>query len=149
MTLYTCAHDCVSVPSSLLLDPEGIAPCRHSVRPMSILTSGPETWPWVLWAGGDPCITECLECSLARPVLAQIWSQTATDGAWYPTTALLSSRDRSQCLCVLRLRGFEPKPRRTGSVATSLSSISLLVARAGNVEIDRYPQLMMPGAEKR
>ena len=36
----------------------------------------------VLWAGGDPCMTECLECLLARPVLAQSWSQTATDGAW-------------------------------------------------------------------
>ena len=31
------------------------------------------------------------------------------------------------------------------SVATSLPSNSLLVARAGNVELDRYPQLMLPG----
>ena len=35
------------------------------------------------------------------------------------------------------------------SVATSLPSNSLLVARAGNVELDRYPQLMLPGAEIR
>ena len=39
---------------------------------------------------------------------------TATDGAWYSTTALLSSRDRSQCLCVLRRRGSESKTRQTG-----------------------------------
>ena len=77
------------------------------------------------------------------------WSQTATDGAWSSTTALLSGRDRPRCLCVLRLSGSEPKTRRTGSVATSLPSNSLLVARAGNVEFDRYPQLMLPGAETR
>ena len=35
------------------------------------------------------------------------------------------------------------------SVATSLPSNNLLVARAGNVELDRYPQLMLPGAEIR
>ena len=66
------------------------------------------------WAGGDPCMTECLECSLARPVLAQGWSQTATDGAWYSTTALLSDRDRPQSLSVLRRSGSEPKTRWTG-----------------------------------
>ena len=70
---------------------------------------------------------------------------TATDGAWYSTTALLSGRDRSQCLCVLRLRGSEPETRGTGRVATSLPSISLPMARAGNVELDRYSQVMMPG----
>ena len=74
-------------------------------------------------------MTECLECSLARPVLAQSWIHTATGGAWYWTTALLSGRDRSQCLCVLRLRGSEPETRLTGSVATPLPSMSLLVAR--------------------
>ena len=115
---------------------------------MSILTSGPETWPWVLGTGGDPCMTGCLECPLASSVFAQSWSQTATDGAWYSTTALPSGRDRPRCLCVLRLSGSEPKTRRTGSVATSLPSNSLLVARAGNVELDRYPQLMLPGAER-
>ena len=36
-------------------------------------------------------------------------SQTATDGAWYSTTALLSGRDRSQSLCVLRRSGSEVK----------------------------------------
>ena len=35
------------------------------------------------------------------------------------------------------------------SVAASLPSNSLLVARAGNVELDRYPQLMLPRAETR
>ena len=112
---------------------------------MSILTSGPETWPW--GPVGDPCMTGCLEGPLASPVLAQSWSQTATDGAWSSTTALLSGRDRPRCLCVLRLSGSEPETRRTGSVATSLPSNSLVVARAGNVELDRYPQLMLPGAE--
>ena len=69
----------------------------------------------ILWAGGDPCMTgECLECSLARPVLARSWSQTATDGAWYSTTALLSGRDRPLRLCVLRPRGSKPETRRTG-----------------------------------
>ena len=63
----------------------------------------------VLWAGSDPCMTGRLEYPLAWPVLAQRWSQTATDGAWYSTTALLSGRDRSQCLCVLRRSGSEPK----------------------------------------
>ena len=33
------------------------------------------------------------------------------------------------------------------SVASSLPSNSLLVARAGNVELDRYPQLMLPGVQ--
>ena len=116
---------------------------------MSILTSGPETWPWGPVGWVDPCMTGCLEGPLASPVLAQSWSQTATDGAWSSTTALLSGRDRPRCLCVLRLSGSEPKTRRTGSVATSLPSNSLLVARAGNVELDRYPQLMLPGAEIR
>ena len=68
----------------------------------------------VLCAGGDPCMTVCLECPLTRPVLAQSWSQTATDGAWYSTTSLLSGRDRPRCLCVLRLSGSESKTRRTG-----------------------------------
>ena len=103
----------------------------------------------VLGAGGDPRMTGCLESPLVSPVLAQSWSQTATDGAWFSTTALPSGRDRPRCLYVLRLSGSEPKTRRTGSVATSLPSNSLLVARAGNVELDRYPQLMLPGAEIR
>ena len=68
----------------------------------------------ILWAGGDPCMTGCLESPLARPVLAQSWSQTATDGACFSTTALLSGRDRPLRLCVLRPRGSEPKTRRTG-----------------------------------
>ena len=145
--LSDCTHGRVSGPSSLL-DQEVIAPCGYSVPC--------QFWPvvrrhgrGVLWAGGDPCMTGCLEGPLASPVLAQSWSQTATDEAWSSTTALLSGRDRARCLCVLRLSGSEPKTRRTGSVATSLPSNSLLVARAGNVELDRYPQLMLPGAETR
>ena len=76
---------------------------------MSTLTSGPETWPWGPGDWGDPCMTGCLECQLASPVFAQSWSQTATDGAWYSTTALPSGRDRPRCLCVLRLSGSEPQ----------------------------------------
>ena len=68
----------------------------------------------ILWAGGDPRMTGCLESPLARPVLAQSWSQTATDGACFSTTALLSGRDLPVRLCVLRPRGSEPKTRRTG-----------------------------------
>ena len=110
MTLF-CTHGRVSGPSSLL-DLEVMAPPRIQC-PMSILTSGPETWPW--GPVGDPRMTGCLECPLVSPVLAQSWSQTATDGAWYSTTALLSGRDRPRCLCVLRLSGSEPKTRRTGA----------------------------------
>ena len=66
----------------------------------------------ILWAGGDPCMTGCLESPLARPVLAQSWSQSATDGACFSTTALLSGRDRPLRLCVLRPRGS--KTRCTG-----------------------------------
>ena len=47
-----------------------------------------------LCAGGDPGMTGCLECPLTRPVLVQSWCQTATDGAWYATTVLLSGHDR-------------------------------------------------------
>ena len=54
----------------------------------------------ILWAGGDPRMTGCLESPLARPVPAQSWSQTATDGACFSTTALLSGRDRPLRLCV-------------------------------------------------
>ena len=111
MTLF-CTHGRVSGPNSLL-DHEVIAPCGYSVPC--------QFWPvvrrhgrGVLWAGGDPCMTGCLEGPLASPVLAQSWSQTATDGAWSSTTALLSGRDRPQCLCVLRRSGSEPKTRRTG-----------------------------------
>ena len=43
MTLF-CTHGRVSGPSSLL-DLEVMAPPRIQC-PMSILTSGPETWPW-------------------------------------------------------------------------------------------------------
>ena len=107
MTLF-CTHGRVSGPNSLLDIAYGYSvPCQF--------------WPvvrrhgrGVLWAGGDPCMTGRLEYPLAWPVLAQSWSQTATDGAWYSTTALLSGRDRSQCLCVLRRSGSEPKTRRTG-----------------------------------
>ena len=43
MTLF-CTHGRVSGPSSLL-DLQGHGPPRIQC-PMSILTSGPETWPW-------------------------------------------------------------------------------------------------------
>ena len=38
---------------------------------MSILTNVWRHGRGVLWAGGGPCMTGCLECPLARPVLAQ------------------------------------------------------------------------------
>ena len=90
MTLF-CTHSRVSGPNSLL-DHEVIAPCGYSVS----CQFGPVVrrhGRGVLLAGGDPCMTGCLECPLASPVFAQSWSQTATDGAWYSTTALLSGRD--------------------------------------------------------
>ena len=68
----------------------------------------------ILWAGVNPRMTGCLERPLARPVLAQSWSQTATDGACFSTTALMSGCDRPLRLCVLRPRGSEPKTRLTG-----------------------------------
>ena len=106
---------------------EVIAPCGTSV-PCQLWPVVRRHGRGVLLTGGDPCMTGCLECPLASPVFAQSWSQTATDGAWYSTTALLSGRDRPRCLCVLRLSGSKPKTRRTGKVATSLPSISLPVS---------------------
>ena len=99
-------------PSSLL-DKEVIGPCGTSV-PCQLRPEVRRHGRGVLWAGGDPCMTGCLECPPASPVFSQSWSQTATDGAWYSTTALLSRRDRPLRLCVLRPRGSEPKTRRTG-----------------------------------
>ena len=93
---------------------EVIAPCGTSV-PCQLRPVVRRPGRGVLWTGGDPCMTGCLECPLASPVLTQSWSQTATDGAWYSTTELLSGRDRPRCLCVLRLSGCEPKTRRTGA----------------------------------
>ena len=87
---------------------EVIAPCGYSV-PCQIWPVVRRHGRGVLWAGSDPCMTGRLEYPLAWPVLAQRWSQTATDGAWYSTTALLSGRDRSQSLCVLRRSGSEVK----------------------------------------
>ena len=74
-------------------------------------------------------MTGCLESPLASPVLAQSWSQTATDGAWFSTTALLSGRDRPLRLCVLRPRGSEPETRCT-SVWRSLRQASAFSRRA-------------------
>ena len=89
-------------------------------------------------AGGDPCMARCLESSLARPVLARSWSQTATDGAWFSTTAILSDRDRPLRLCVLRPRGwFRAQNSVYISVATSPPRISLSVA-CWKAELDRY-----------
>ena len=66
---------------------EVIAPCGTSV-PCQLRPEVRRHGRGVLWTGGDPCMTGCLECPLASPVFAQSWSQTATDGAWYSTTAL-------------------------------------------------------------
>ena len=83
----------------------------------------------ILWAGGDLDMTGCLECPLTRPVLAQGWSQTATDGAWYSTTILLSGRDRTLSLSVLRWCGSEPETRWIGEWCPRPPCSSLL-ARA-------------------
>ena len=91
-----------------------MAPCGTSV-PSQLRPVVRKHGRGVLWAGGDPCMTGCLECPLARAVLAQSWSQTATDGAWYSTTALLSGRDQPRYLYVLMLSGSEPETRRTGA----------------------------------
>ena len=66
------------------------------------------------YPGGDPDMAGCLECPLTRPVLAQSWRQTATDGAWYLTTALPSCRNRPLTICVLKRRGYEFVTRWTG-----------------------------------
>ena len=148
VTMTLCLYAQSRFRPSSLLDQEVIAPNGTSV-PCQFRPEVRRHGRGVLWAEGDPCMTGCLEGLLASPVLAQSWSQTATDGAWSSNTALLSGRDRPRCLCVLRLSGSEPKTRRTGSVATSLPSNSLLVARTSNVELDRYPQLMLPWREIR
>ena len=77
--------------------------------------ASPETWPAVSCG---------LVAILARPgvsrarlrdqSLRKVGSQTATDGACFSATALLSGRDRPLRLCVLRRRGSEPETRRTG-----------------------------------
>ena len=53
-------------------------------------------------------MTECLECSLTKMVLAQSWSQTVLAER---LMEFQSSRDRSQSLCVLRRSGSEPETR--------------------------------------
>ena len=85
-----------------------MAPCGTSV-PCQLRPVVRRHCRGVPWAGGDPCMTGCLEGPLASPVLAQSWSQTVTDGAWSSTTALLSGRDRPRCLCVLSLVVPSPK----------------------------------------
>ena len=145
LTMTFCLYARSRFRPSSLLDKEVMAPCETSV-PCQLRPAVRRHGHGVSWAGGDHCMTGCLVCPLASPVLAQSWSQTATDGAWYSTMALLSGRDRPLCLCVLRLSGSEPETRRTGALATSLPSNSLLVARAGIVGLDCYPQPMLPSA---
>ena len=99
---------------------------------MSILTSGPETWPWGPVGWGRSLHDRVSRGPACKPSpRAKLESEKFTDGALSSTTTLLSGRDRPRWLCVLRLSGSEPETRRTGSVATSLPSNSLLVARAG------------------
>ena len=87
VTMTLCLYARSRFRPSSLLDLEVMAHCGTSVlcqlRPV-VRRHG----CGVLWAGGDPCMTGCLESPLASPVLAQSWSQTATDGAWFSTTAL-------------------------------------------------------------
>ena len=82
-------HGRVSGPSSLL-DQEVIAPCGCSV-PCQF-----DQW------SGDMAVGSCGLGAILhdRVSRGQSWSQTATDGAWSSTTALLSGRDRPRCLCV-------------------------------------------------
>ena len=113
-TMTLCLYARSRFRPSSLLDKEVIALCGTSV-PCELRPMVRRHDRGVLWAGGDPCMTGCLESPLASPVLAQSWSQTATDGACFSTTALLSGRDRPRCPCVLRLSGSEPKTRLTGA----------------------------------
>ena len=84
MTLFrrTVAWSNQSLDRERWLPREISAPCH--------IKSGTLRWPGdmtrgtgILWAGGNPDMTGCLECSLTRPVLAyfkaylaQSWSQT-------------------------------------------------------------------------
>ena len=70
MTLFRSRTVAFAVQDSLL-DPESRSPCGNC-EPC-------QHWPEVRrhgrgipWAGGDPCMTGCLECPLAWPVLAQV-----------------------------------------------------------------------------
>ena len=72
---------------------------------------GPEVWSvgrWRSWydrVSRMPAYQTCLRAKLESDL---------TDGGWYLTTALPSSRDRSQSLCVLRRSGSESKTGWTG-----------------------------------
>ena len=115
---------------------------------MPILTRGPETWPWSpvgWWQSLHDRVSRVLACKTSSRAKLE---SDATDGAWYSITALLSGRDRRQCLCVLRRSGSEHKTRGQWS-GSPLPSNSLFVAFAGNVELDRYLQLMLLGEEVR
>ena len=126
-------------PSSLL-DKEVMAPCGTSV-PCHLRPAVRRHGRGVLWAVGDPCKIGCLECPLARPVLAQSWCETATDGAWYSSTALLNGRDRPRCLCVLKLSASEPKLGVQGRSDLPPEEQPPRGSRR-NVELDSYPQPM-------
>ena len=111
MTLFR-SHGRDACPISFWdLGTVGVKICGELVPHVTFGFAGPETWPAV--SRGGPCMKECLKSPLASPVLAQSWSQTATDGAWFSTTALLSGRDRPLRPCVLRPRGSKPETRCT------------------------------------
>ena len=59
----------------------------------------------------------------------------------------LSGRDRSQSLCVLRRSGSRGQTRWTGAWRPPFRATASSLARAGNVELDRYLQLMLPGVQ--
>ena len=103
----------------------------------------------ILWAGGDPGMTGCLESPLASPVLAQSWSQTATDGACFSTTAFLRRRDRPLRLCVRRPRGSEPKTRRTGRWRPPPPQASASSWRSGKRSSTVIRNQSMQGSKKR
>ena len=116
VTMTLCLYARSRFRPSNLLDKEVMATCGYSV-PCQLRPVVRRHGCGVPWADRNPYMTGCLESPLAicEAVLAQSWSQTATDGAWFSTTALLSGRDRPRCLCVLRLSGSEPETRRTGA----------------------------------
>ena len=140
MTLF-CTHGRVSGPNSLL-DHEVIASSEYSVPCQFDQWSGDMTMHGscglvhdrVSW--GPACKPSlCAKLESDRYWWSLVLDNGTPERPW-PTT--MSMRNKA-----LWFR-FQNSAYR--SVATSFPSNSLLVARAGNVGSDRYPQPMLPGA---
>ena len=96
-------------------------------------------------ASSDPGMIECLECPLTRPVLAQSWSRIVL-----MVMRLLDNRSPERSRPTTTSMGskaywFRARNSVESSMAASFQSISLLVVCAGNVELDRYLQLIDAG----